>query len=92
MPGLRAVGASNLMALQNDTSRDLAQCPETGPGSTAAEENGSFRILHGPPGGAIDSAWRSCLAELGPAHALYLSGIFSGAWAPRSEAVRDSQH
>jgi hypothetical protein len=51
------------MALQNDDSRDPPQCPETGPGSSAAQKNGSFRILHGPPGGAIDFAWRSCLAD-----------------------------
>ena len=69
MLGLRAVGASNLMALRNHTSRDLPQCPETGPGTAAAQENGSFRILHGPPGGAINSAWRSCLANSDlPAH------------------------
>jgi hypothetical protein len=51
------------MALQNDDGRDPPQCPETGPGSSATRKNGSFRILHGPPGGAIDFAWRSCLAD-----------------------------
>lgn len=50
------------MARHEDNSGDALQCPWNKK-TAAAQENGSFRILHGLPGRSIESAWRACLAD-----------------------------